>query len=37
LKVIEKAQKACENAGVVVSDHFADVGKWWLLEVALKD
>jgi DNA-damage-inducible protein D len=27
LKVIEKAQKACENAGVVVSDHFADVGK----------
>ncbi|MBI5359879.1 MAG: DNA damage-inducible protein D [Planctomycetes bacterium] len=24
---IEKAMKSCENAGVAVSDHFADVGK----------
>jgi len=27
LNVIEKARKACENAGSGVSDHFADVGK----------
>ncbi len=27
LKVIEKAKKACENSGSVLSDHFADVGK----------
>lgn len=26
-KVIEKAKNACENSGVAVSDHFADVGK----------
>jgi len=24
---IEKAKKSCENAGIAVSDHFADVGK----------
>ena len=27
LKVIEKAKKACENAGEVVEHHFADAGK----------
>ncbi|GAA4164119.1 DNA damage-inducible protein D [Chryseobacterium ginsenosidimutans] len=27
LKVIEKARKACENAGGSISDHFADIGK----------
>lgn len=27
LKVIEKAKKACENAGGNVSDHFADISK----------
>ncbi len=27
LKVIDKAKKACENAGTIVSDHFADTGK----------
>ena len=27
LNVLEKSKKACENVGVVVSDHFADVGK----------
>ena len=27
LKVIEKAKKACENAGVNVTDHFVDVNK----------
>lgn len=26
-KVIEKAKKACENSGSLLSDHFADVGK----------
>ncbi|MBD0332881.1 MAG: DNA damage-inducible protein D [Chitinophagaceae bacterium] len=31
LNVIEKAKKACDNAGVAVLDHFADVGKMVLL------
>ena len=26
-KVVEKAKKACENAGEAVTNHFADVGK----------
>lgn len=32
LKVIEKAKKACENAGGNISDHFADIGK--MIELA---
>lgn len=32
LKVIDKAKKACENAGEQVFDHFADIGK--LIEMA---
>jgi len=31
LKVIEKAKKACENAGENVKNHFADIGKMVLL------
>ena len=27
INVIEKAKKACENAGEITSDHFADIGK----------
>ena len=27
IKVIEKAKESCQNSGVAVSDHFADVGK----------
>src|ERR1700744_6638581 len=27
MNVVEKAKKACENAGSKISDHFADVGK----------
>ncbi len=27
VNVIEKAKKACENAGEVISNHFADIGK----------
>jgi len=27
IKVIEKAKNACEHSGVMVNDHFADVGK----------
>jgi DNA-damage-inducible protein D len=26
-KVLEKAKQTCENSGVSVSDHFADIGK----------
>lgn len=32
LKVIEKAKNACNNAGEIVSDHFADIGK--MIELA---
>ncbi len=31
LNVIEKAKKACENAGTVIADHFADTGKMVIL------
>ncbi|XZF13229.1 BRO family protein [Chitinophagaceae bacterium MMS25-I14] len=27
INVIEKAKRSCENAGEVVSNHFADIGK----------
>ena len=27
LKVIDKAKTSCESSGVIMSDHFADVGK----------
>jgi DNA-damage-inducible protein D len=27
LKVIQKAKDACQNSGVLISDHFADIGK----------
>jgi DNA-damage-inducible protein D len=27
LKVIDKAKTSCENAGEIISDHFADIGK----------
>jgi DNA-damage-inducible protein D len=32
INVVEKAKKACENAGADVSDHFADIGK--MIELA---
>lgn len=31
LNVIDKAKKSCENAGALVSDHFADTGKMIVL------
>jgi DNA-damage-inducible protein D len=31
VKVVAKAKKACENAGELISDHFADIGKMILL------
>ena len=36
LKVIDKAKKACENAGEKVSDHLAGIGKMVVLAVLHK-